>query len=255
MQLHEWQSALQNSILSETDLLGDFLKPGSNDRQIQLGIYTNAYTARLKEALRCNYPVIYQLLGDVDFDTMARGYLKQYPSEHASIRWFGAQLALFLTSNTPYNKLPILSELALFEWALRHTVDAADAKRVCVDDLLSILPQQWRELRFATHPSLSILKFDWNVLPVWKALSAGTNPPTPQHEPMHWLVYRQQDLKSVWRSANTIEVLVMAAILAQKTFADICELAAEELEDSDTVAATVAGALRGFVENGLLIAV
>jgi hypothetical protein len=204
--------------------------------------------------LLCNYPIVHQLLGDVDFDTLARAYLKQHPSEHASIRWFGDQLAFFLTSNTPYKQLPLLSELALFEWALRHTVDAADAKRVCVDDLQSIPPEQWSELRFNTHPSLSILRFNWNVLAVWKALSAGSIPPKPQQDPMHWLVYRQQDLKSVWRSANAIEMFVLTAIMAQKTFADIYELTAEELKDTSNVAVTVAGVLRGFVESGLLVA-
>lgn len=252
MQLHEWQSALQQSVLTETDLLADWLKPSDLDRQTRLGIYSNAYVARLNEALLCNYPAVHQILGDDDFYTMTCAYLQSHPSVDASIRWFGGQLNEFLASNEPYKDLPVLSELARFEWALRHTVDAADAERVSVEALQLIPPEHWAELTFALHPSLSRLMMQWNVTPIWRALTEGEEPPEPCTDAAHWLVYRQQDLSSVWRSASEIEVLLLKAMAEGKSFVDLCEISAEHIDDADNVAVVVASVLRGFVEQGLL---
>ena len=252
MQLREWQSALQESVLTETDLLGDLLKPSELDRATRLGIYTNAYVARLNEALLCNYPAVHQILGDDDFYAMTESYLQLYPSTDASIRWFGGHLAKFLANEEPYTSLPALAELAHFEWALRHTVDAADALVVTVEALQLIPAESWSDLKFELHPSLSLLMMEWNVTQIWRALTKDEEPPEPSRAPAHWLVYRQEDLSSVWRSASEIEVVVIKAIAAGNSFAELCVIAADYIEDVDSVPAVVASTLKGFVEQGLL---
>ena len=175
MQLREWQDRFQQRIFQpkqRDEVLWANLLPGSTSRQAQLEVYSNAYVIRLVEALRSNYPALHQLLGDRDFDSMGRTYLRQNPPMHSSIRWFGHALARFLQSEQPYADLPIMSELASFEWALRHTVDAADAERLTVETLQAIALEHWGELRFILHPSASVMVLQWNTPPVWKALSA-----------------------------------------------------------------------------------
>lgn len=257
--LPDWQSALQAAIVDprqDREQLRACLQAGSIDIASQLEIYANAYVMRLVEALRSNYPALHQALGDGDFDVMARSYLDRYPSVHASIRWFGDELALFLREQEPYRQVPVLSELASFEWAIRHTVDAADSDRLSVDNLLSLPVSAWSDLRFELHPSVTILSLQWNAPLLWRALTDAATGLSgeslkPVRQALYWLVYRKADLASGWRSLSDIEQAALDRLQQGSTFADICECIA--MHDAGDAAMQAAGLLRAWVEQGILI--
>lgn len=254
MRLHEWQVGFQQGVLlpqGSHDALLERLCQGAVRKHLQLEIYSNAYVLRLSEALRSNYPAVHQLLGDEDFAAMALQYLEKYPPVHASIRWFGEFLATYLEGYAPYNQLPLLAELARFEWALRHTIDAADAEIVTVDALQAIAPEHWGKLSFALHPSVSVMSFQWNTTQVWQALSSAQPPPVPAQSLMNWIVYRQANLLSGWRSASDVEVAALACVSKAQRFSDICEVVAGQSPD-DGGALQSAGLLRSWVEQGLI---
>ncbi len=257
--LHEWQSALQASIVDpqqDREQIHTWLQAGSVDVDIQLEIYANAYVMRLIEALRCNYPAMHQALGDTDFELMARGYLDRYPSVHASIRWFGGSLTEFLRDRQPYCQVPVLSEVASFEWAIRHTIDAADADCLTVETLLSAPVQSWSDLRFDLHPSVTILSLQWNVPQLWRVLTDEGNPLpgeviAPVRQPMHWMTYRKPDLVSGWRSVSVTEKAALDRLQQGATFADICECIA--VREDSAAAMHAAGLLRSWVDQGILV--
>jgi hypothetical protein len=262
--LSKWQAMVQENILSPTtehkNKILPWLRQGGACAETRLGVYIDAYVLRLLEALRTNYPVIHQLLGDDYFDVMACRYLKIYPPQHASIRWFGHHLSDFLKKETPYMNVPSLAELADFEWALRHTIDAADINLVTSEYLQSLAPETWGELAFHLHPSLTILKLDWNVAQIWSVLS-GTlsstghsekNIPEPVLQPGFWLVYRQPDLVSGWRSATPLEVAALESVYHGLNFADLCEEMCNLTDDVESIPMTAATFLRAWVEQGLL---
>jgi hypothetical protein len=232
------------------------LQAGSVDVDSQLEIYVNAYLMRLVEALRSNYPALHHALGDEDFAVMARGYLERYPSTHASIRWFGGSLARFLQDRDPWRRVPVLSELAVFEWALRHTIDAADAERLTTETLLSVPLQDWGELRFDLHPSVTIVSLQWNAPQLWRELAEAVTAPSgtaiePARQPMHWLVYRKPDLASGWRSLTGMEQAALEGLQQGATFADLCACIA--LHEAGDAAMQAAVMLRSWVEQGILI--
>jgi hypothetical protein len=258
--LRAWQSALQAWIVApEADRasLRAGLKNGSVDPDTGLDVYANAYVLRLIEALRSNFPALHQALGDDDFAAMSRGYLQQHPSTHASIRWFGDALAGFLHATQPWCGVPVLSELATFEWAIRHTLDAADAERLSVDTLLSVPAESWGDLQFDLHPSVSLLALDWNAPPLWRALTDEENAvpgatTTPVQQPRHWLVYRKPDLACGWHSLPDTEHAALDQLRQGATFADLC--ASIALQEANDAALQAAGWLRTWVEQGLLVA-
>ncbi|CAA0096053.1 Uncharacterised protein [Halioglobus japonicus] len=255
MQLREWQDSFQQQILQAQQcdevLIANLLE-GAISAQAQLQIYSNAYVIRLVEALRSNYPALHQLLGDTDFDSMGRAYLRLNPPTRASIRWFGHALEGFLQREKPYAGLPILSELARFEWALRHTVDAADAERLTVENLQAIAPESWGELQFILHPSVSVMVLHWNTPPLWQALSAEQQPPEPAKQTMNWIVYRQADLVAAWRSVSDLELAAIECISRGESFSNICEAVSLLVSDSSESALTSAQLLRSWVEQGLI---
>lgn len=252
MLLHEWQLALQDAALGISDRVSLALKRDSTPPSIGLGIYANAYSSRLEEALRSNFPALHHLLGDDEFKTIAARYLANHPSQHSSIRWFGEHLARFLGEVEPYRSTPVMHELAAFEWAIRHTIDAAGAVRTEFQEMTALAPREWGALRFSLHPSLTILDLEWNVLPIWHALTNRTVPPTPCPAPQCCLVWRQRDFISAWRSCDFFEATALRALGAGATVAELCESPALHRNEVALIPERVAGLIRNGVDGGFL---
>lgn len=257
LELLQWQETIQQTILSpdngvlKTTLTG-WLRSNGADKEMRIGVYVDAYVLRLLEALRTNYPALHQLLGDDEFDRMACRYLATHPPSHTSIRWFGVHLSDFFRHEAPYVSIPSIAELADFEWALRHTIDAADAEILSVESLQAIAPESWATLTFSLHPSLSILSFQWNTPQIWNALMADDPMPDPVAQTMHWLVYRQSNLVTGWRSATALEIDGLSSINRGLNFSDLCEELGQLLEDIDSIPLTAATFLKSWVEQGLI---
>lgn len=253
MQLREWQNTFQNAVLGAISFDEVSLQEKGLPHELSIGIYANAYRERLHEALRSNYEALLELLGDTDFAEMAYAFTAAFPPQTASIRWFGDLLPEYLRATEPYCSCPAIAELARFEWALRHTIDAEDAERIDANFLQTLSTEQWALLRCDLHSSLTILHFNWNAPQVWRALDKGEEPPSPTSFKSYWFVYRGSDLTSEWRSADAYEAEAIQLWARGETFSAICALLAEKMGDAQSAITTAASFMRTWVEQGLLI--
>jgi hypothetical protein len=221
----------------------------------RLAIYGDGYVSRLLEALEANFPVLGELLGEDDFQTLGTAYVRSYPSPFFSIRYYGNALADFLASDPQYASAPVLAELARWEWAMTEVFDAADADPILVEDLARIAPDEWAQLRFDWHSSVRRLALVWNAPQIWKAVSEHTEPPefTLRTDPMEWLLWRQ-DLRTYFRSLSDEEVAALEAGRAGQSFGELCALLSASLGE-EQAPAKAAGFLRNWVESGLITAV
>ncbi len=223
-----------------------------------LAIYQAAYAARLVAALRDNFGVLPQVMGDEGFDALAAAYLAAHPSRHASIRWFGEHLPAFMAARSELVPHPAMLDLAHMEWALRSAFDAADALPIDAAALADLAPAEWPRLAFAPLPSLQWLALAWEVEPVWRALQDGEPaadaPALPEPvERAHTLLVWRPALETRWRALEAAPARWLQAALAGQPFAALCALAAEDLGEAPAAAA-VAGALRGWIGDGLFAA-
>lgn len=217
----------------------------------RIDIYRNAYRARLAAALKENFSVLHRVLGDDAFRELAEIFIAARPSREPSIRWFGAELPDFLSQHPDLAPHPALGDLSRMEWALSTAFDAADAALLEVSSLLAVTPTDWPTLRFTAHPSLQLVPLSWAVEPLWSTLSVDENAATEPPEPLahHLLVWRG-GAQTHWRSVADIEAKLLAACIAGRPFAELCELAADAVDER--AATEVAGYLRAWVEAGLL---
>lgn len=252
MRLRDWQEGLQRAVLTG-DAAGLALRATEMPAGQGIAIYINAYAARLCEALRSNFEAVHRLLGDDDFAAMARQFSEVHPPIAASIRWHGDRLADFLAATEPYRSCPVIAELARFEWALRHSMDAADAKRFEVDALKNLPPEQWLELRCDLHPSLSLLHFEWNAPQVWRALDTDEEPPQPARDVRHWLVYRDAQLVANWRCADETEIALLRLWESGASFGALCAELETRLGAADAAALAAAQWLHTWLGQGLLV--
>jgi hypothetical protein len=222
--------------------------------EIRLGIYAGAYGSRLIDALRSNYPALAELLGEDDFQALGAQYVSAHDSAYFSIRHYGEALGEFLARAADYAEVPLLTELARWEWALSEVFDAADAAPLGPQALTSIAAADWAQLRFALHPSVRRLALRWNAPQLWKALTEGTERPqlAVVPEPVEWLAWRR-DLSTYFRSLEPAEAAALDAARAGRTFGELCELLAE-VRGADAAPAAAAAFLSGWLSGGLLVA-
>lgn len=219
---------------------------------VRLGIYANAYRQRLIEGLEANYPALAKLLGGDDFAALGAAYIEAFPSRFYSIRHYGDALPDFLSSRAEYAAMPLLAELARWEWAMTEVFDAADAVPIGAETLSAIPPQDWVSLRFVWHPSVELITLYWNAPQIWKALVADSERPAAsvQDPPTVWLLWRHE-LQIRFRSLTADEAAGLEAMWAGRSFGELCTLLADHLGE-EQAPARAAAYLREWVESGLI---
>lgn len=218
----------------------------------RLSIYGGAYVSRLTEALASNYPALASLLGEEDFRQLGEAYVRAHDSPYFSIRYYGEGLAGFLATHPDYVQIPVLEELARWEWVMRAVFDAADATCLRHEILQVIRPEQWAQLRFVWHPSVARLDLKWNVPQLWRAVTDEAPQPqlAYQEEPEGWLLWRE-DLTTYFRSLTGIERVAFDAARKGWPFGELCELVCAEVGPAQAPA-QAATLLRGWIEAGLI---
>jgi hypothetical protein len=236
---------------NDASAVATLLRP-LNGRPARLGVYHHAYRARLIEALRNNFPVLHRVLGDDDFASLTLAYLDDEPSRRPSIRWFGHALPTWLAVNTNAVPHAALADLAAMEWAIGTSFDASDTAPLDFDALATLPTEQWPEARFAPHPSVSVLKLQWAVEPIWRALTDEEDATTNEPQALaHQMLVWRQGLETRWRSLDGDEAALLPACISGASFTALCELAASS--QGDNAPAWVASALRRWVDDGLLV--
>jgi hypothetical protein len=256
MQLRELQQEFQHDLLGEdSSISAAIVDAPPLPADARLAIYRNAYRVRLIDALDEAYSSLHKLLGDETFLALGEMFIAAHPSVHRSIRWYGRELAGFLSETPPFSAQPILAEVAQFEWTLTEVFDAPDAAALDRAALKTIDPDAWAGLRFRFHPSLRRMELAWNTVPVWRAVSADEEPPQPDFAPQHvpWLLWRQ-NLQNYFRSLDPTEDAALQAAQGGDTFAEICAAIGRWLPPEETPlrAATLVGT---WADSGIIVGI
>ena len=241
--LTQQQTAIVQHIVSTDDL--------SNDER--LAIYGNAYTARLIEVLQKDYSAILAILGEAQFQDLALAYIDRHPSTHPSLRFFGKAMSDFLQTHPDYTGYPYLSELAQFEWGFTDAFDARDVDTKSESDAAQVPPEAWPVLEFMFHPSLQLIPYRWNILPIWQAMQEQVDIPEPVllGDSELCLIWRQE-LKTQYRTLDEDEKQLLPAAMNGANFSDLCELLAETVDVAEQVPMRAASLLKSWLAAGLI---
>jgi hypothetical protein len=221
---------------------------------MRLGIYAEAYRARLHDALATDYAGLQKYLGDSTFAALAQAYIDANPSTHFSLRWFGKALPEFVAATAPYNGHLELAELARFEWAQGLVFDAPDVEPLTIADLAAVPAAAWPTLVFTLMPAMRIETLQSNAPPIWSALNDDAAPPELElSAPIAWLLWRQ-DLRILFRPLAMQEAIALQAFAAGDNFSEVCAQLCEHMAAA-TVPGYTAGMLRHWIGSGLIAAI
>jgi len=253
-ELHTLQSQFQNYLTHGNidPLLAQIAPSNTFAANRRLAVYFDAYRIRLHEILQLDFPKVRILMGEDNFRKAFVEYLTEYPSRHFSVRYFGQFFPDFLEKHADFSDYPFLAEMAQFEWALNHTLDAADASILTLPMLSSIPPDRWYKLTFSLHPSVVWRDFSWNVPALWKAIDNDEPPrlPTISPFPVLWLCCRK-GLRSLFHSCTPAEQCLFKALQAGGDFSEMCASLIDIVHEAD-IPRIAAQALHQWVQEELL---
>jgi len=232
-----------------TDALEEHVA-GTRERAHQrIEVYAEAYSSRLLEVLREDYPRVAKALGE-RFPAIMREYVREHPSKNPSLRHFGRHVPRFLAARGHADFPPWLSDLAQLEWARVEAFDAADRAPMTLEELHAVPGDDWPRLRLELVPSVRTLVLSWPADEVWTALE--DNAEVGRTDPRKTVV-------AVWRNGFVVrhracdaaEARAIAGMALQAPFAEICE-AMVESDDADVGSAALRAVrlLRQWVVDG-----
>jgi len=135
-------------------------------------IYRNTVLSGCVDALRANYPVVAQLLGNEMFDAAAAEHASQCPPRRPVLALYGARFPDWLREQSWFGEIPYLSEVARIERLHIESLFASD------EDPLEMAHvsgrDDWQALRLRLHPAT---RFDWLTAPamsIWLAHREGS---------------------------------------------------------------------------------
>ncbi|MCX7120599.1 MAG: DNA-binding domain-containing protein [Gammaproteobacteria bacterium] len=111
------QQQFQSYILKDNLLiLNNIISSKKLSAKQQLQIYQNSYYERIIAAMKQDFPILCESIGEAAFESLVCDYIKKFPSKNFNLRYVGKNLAEFILAQdesfAPY------AELAEREWLL-----------------------------------------------------------------------------------------------------------------------------------------
>lgn len=132
-----------------------------------LALYRRLIRNNYVHTLKITYPVLHRFVGDSYFHTLARGYIRRYPSTSGDLFLYGRHFSCFLLS---LNAPRILVELARLEWACHEVYQSAETPLFTKEHGESLASTDPSCVSFCLSPDVRLLRCSMPIHRVWHAL-------------------------------------------------------------------------------------
>ena len=170
--LLELQRAVRSTIAQHdgsaiVDPLATCLEPN------RLDIYRNTIFSGLTRALRLAFPAVERLVGGEFFAGAADAFIRKHLPRTAYLDLYSGEFPDFLSRFPPASSLPYLADVAGLEWAVNLALHAPDDMPVDLSQLAALTPDEQGRVSFVVHPSVALLRSDFPVDGIWRAVLKG----------------------------------------------------------------------------------
>lgn len=154
-----------------TEIAADDDAPPSS---IGMGIYRNAYRARLIGALESGFERTRHWVGEAAFETAAAHYILTQPPSSWTLDAFGAQFPALLAELFAGD--PEVAELAWLEWHMQQAFAAPDLPELDAARLAAagLEEADWEHLRLIPAAGLAVRPVAHNLAALWETLADGS---------------------------------------------------------------------------------
>ena len=202
--LREVQQEMRNRLLGGVEAgVPSWILGASAQAAERLDVYRTTVLDTLGRALRLSFPTVHRLVGAEFFEGTARIFAGGHPPSRADLNRYGEDFPAFLQSFAPCADLPYLPDAARLDWAAARALHAIDAAPVAIEALAGIGETAAASLCFTPHPALSLLRSDFPVDDIWRAVLAQDDDAMAAIDlaggPVHLVVERVADRVHVSR--------------------------------------------------------
>lgn len=208
----------------------------------RLGVYANAYYARLLQCLRELFPVCRQAVGDDIFDDFAFGYLQQFPPRSYTLGKLAADFVSYLESTrhdhfaddeSALSWSLFVVELAQLEHVIDEVFDGPGIENeppLRLADLAAIPMELWPTVRIVPAVCLRLLTFSFPVNDFYGAVRRGESPEVPSPN-CSYLAISRRDYVVRRYPLNPAQYTLLHAIVVGDTLGDAVAAAVEQCDD------------------------
>jgi hypothetical protein len=217
----------------------------------RLQIYVDAYFLRLLGCLREDFPAIFAVVGETEFERLVRSYLARHPPTAHSIDYAGRHFAEFLQVDSILSRYSFLADLARLDQAIAEVFVAPDCAALSAADMRILAPADWPRYTLRTQPALRVLEAKWKVAAIRRAVEIGASWSSPAPEPTAVLVWRQ-DAQVYFRDLERVEHAALKRASKGANIATLCETIASGLDHQDAADA-ISRMLTRWLADGILV--
>lgn len=196
--LLELQQAMRCTLLDDADdsALRHIVAAGLAPAR-RLDVYRNTILGTWTRALRLSYPAVQRLVGEDFFEGAAKIFARAQAPRCADLNAYGSEFGEFLRGFAPAASIVYLADVARLEWSVNRALHAADVPVLDVSVLAALVPSDHERVRFAPHPSVSLLSSEYPVDEIWRAVlerdGAAMAAVDLEQGAVHLLVHRWAD--------------------------------------------------------------
>jgi hypothetical protein len=244
-QLHE---KFKDYIMYDDPAIENAIQGASQEELLaRLSIYQTAYTARLLEILKKDFPITLKLMGEDSFKNKALEYIANQEAKEFSLRILGQHFPAFLL----HSYLSI-ANVAQFEWLIDEMLDSEDAELLSLADLQGQGQEELANYCFQLHSSVRLFANMTNAAELWLAwFNQEELPELESLSDSHTVLVWRQNISPQFRSCLPHEVWILQKIQEGRSFGEICELLSE-LPEEET-AGLLVNLIYQWIDEGILI--
>lgn len=222
------------------------------DAEIRVGIYRNAYRARLMDCLRASFEKTWSWIGDEAFEMAARQHAILNPPHSWTLDDYGTGFEVTLATLFPND--PEIAELAWLEWAMQRAFASVDEMPLSVAAAQAQIAESgdMDGIRLYFIQSLRTSVVRTNCTEIWQAIADDVQPPPSVNlaDDQYLRVWRK-GLSPHFRICQRGEMAALSMMQDGVTFGTLCtNLAAK---DGHEAAVSQAGTFLGaWLADGLV---
>lgn len=157
----------------------------------QLEIYREQFWLRHTSSLVEDFPGLGGVLGQADWERLAEEYLEAVAPTSFSLRDLGDRMPEFVERAAWLPHRELCRDMARLEWRYIEIFDAADAPPLDAERLASVPASAWEQARMVMSPALRLLRVEYPVADLRRALREATAPVAiPERAPQRLVLYR-----------------------------------------------------------------
>ncbi|WP_437185626.1 putative DNA-binding domain-containing protein [Planctomicrobium sp. SH668] len=222
----------QNEFAASADTLDMLIQTSEHFGSVQrLGVYANAYYARLLECLSGEFPAVSHALGEETFQAFAFEYLQRHPPQSYTLNQLGAAFPAFLKSSRPVQDRDsvtpdwseFLIELAQLERCYSDVFDGPGEEnlpKLSIEQFQGIPSEVWDSLILQTAPSLKLVGLSFPVQEYITSLRRGLEPEFPIAVPT-WLVVNRRDYVVRRQAVSLTEWTILKRLQEQHPLGEV----------------------------------